>query len=292
MISGGRDNLVRRIVISLNATHESRFALDIGANLAAIMNAELSGLFIEDVNLFNLAELPFAREISFGGGLSRTLDPGRLSREIERHASQCRRRVSALAGKSHIPWSFDVRRGNLLDELTAFSSLGDILVFAGGGFGPVAVENLHRSAMEALREHARPSAIVITNTALKERVSGPVILVLAGDNNPNPAAIRMAARIASSREAPLLIYCIGNIPDDVKEFEQEIRSMIDPDARLLVGYLPRAHPEELRSEITHARPQFLILESDGDAMVEDVNLSRYIRTIRCPLMLLLPERAR
>ena len=62
---------IRRILLALEAGNGGSAAMEAATHLAAQLNAELHGLFLEDINLIRLAELPFAREIgltSAGGG--------------------------------------------------------------------------------------------------------------------------------------------------------------------------------------------------------------------------------
>ena len=67
---------IRRILVALDASHHSLAALEAAAELAAGMEAELQGIYVEDVNLIKLAGAPGAREVRYP-----YIDAGRLSRE-------------------------------------------------------------------------------------------------------------------------------------------------------------------------------------------------------------------
>ncbi|MCK5669327.1 MAG: universal stress protein UspA, partial [Gammaproteobacteria bacterium] len=54
---------VSRVLIALDAMQENPGALETAIALAAQRQSELMMLFIEDMNLVNLAGLPFASEI-------------------------------------------------------------------------------------------------------------------------------------------------------------------------------------------------------------------------------------
>ncbi|MGB7837261.1 MAG: universal stress protein, partial [Terrimicrobiaceae bacterium] len=60
---------IRRILVALDASAHSRAALEAACELALGLDAELSGLFVEDINLLRLAQLPFASEISYPSAL-------------------------------------------------------------------------------------------------------------------------------------------------------------------------------------------------------------------------------
>ncbi|MGD9028912.1 MAG: universal stress protein, partial [Anaerolineae bacterium] len=54
---------IRRILIALDASSHSIAALRAAARLASSLEAELHGLFVEDINLLRAAGLPMAREL-------------------------------------------------------------------------------------------------------------------------------------------------------------------------------------------------------------------------------------
>ena len=82
---------IDRVMVALDSTKQSQAALKAAAELAARLNVELIGLFVEDINLLQLASLPFAREIVYGSETKRSFSSGRYGTRIEdpsRAASQ------------------------------------------------------------------------------------------------------------------------------------------------------------------------------------------------------------
>ena len=73
---------IRRILVALDASTHSLAALETAAGLAARLEAELVGLFVEDINLLRAAELPFARETSFYSSSLRPLERGELEQGV------------------------------------------------------------------------------------------------------------------------------------------------------------------------------------------------------------------
>ena len=69
-----------RIVVALDASPHSLAALRAAAQLAATIQAELYGLFVEDSDLLRLCDLPFCQEIGSFSATVRRLD----SRSVER----------------------------------------------------------------------------------------------------------------------------------------------------------------------------------------------------------------
>jgi K+-sensing histidine kinase KdpD len=51
---------IRRILVALDASPDSLAALKTAADLARRMEAELMGLFVEDIELLRMADSPYA----------------------------------------------------------------------------------------------------------------------------------------------------------------------------------------------------------------------------------------
>ncbi len=108
---------VRRIVVGLDSPLQTDAALEALAVLAGEMEAELIGLFIEDVDLLHLAALPFACEVGFPSATRRDLDVARMERFFEAQANELRRACEAVLKSSPVSWSFRVARGSRLEQL-------------------------------------------------------------------------------------------------------------------------------------------------------------------------------
>ena len=59
---------IRRVVVALDASPCSRIVLRGAARISAALGAEVEGLFVEDIRLLTLAELPIAAEVRQPGG--------------------------------------------------------------------------------------------------------------------------------------------------------------------------------------------------------------------------------
>ena len=87
----GRQNeelAIRRILVALDGSYHSLAALEAAAELAASLEAELHGLFVEDVNLLRVAGSPVAREVCYP--FSRTTRPNQrtMERQLRAQATQ------------------------------------------------------------------------------------------------------------------------------------------------------------------------------------------------------------
>jgi len=102
---------IRRITVVQEPAHPAR-ALDAVAEAAAALEADLLGLFLEDVELLHFAGLPFAREIG-ASARPRGLDVQTMERRFRVQADAARRALAAAAEGKALRWSFRVERGSV-----------------------------------------------------------------------------------------------------------------------------------------------------------------------------------
>jgi hypothetical protein len=82
------------------------------ARLAEEMQAELLGLFIEDVELLRFAALPFAAEVGFPSAARRTVDLAGLERQLRTQAAGLRQALAVALDPTAVIWSFRVARAS------------------------------------------------------------------------------------------------------------------------------------------------------------------------------------
>ena len=99
---------IRRIVVRLDPAPRSRVVMDAAAALAGALEAELVGLFVENVDLLHFAGLPFAREIGFPSATRRVLDVAAMERALRARAKQAQELMALVGRRTAVPWSFQI----------------------------------------------------------------------------------------------------------------------------------------------------------------------------------------
>ena len=117
-----------RIWVALDASPRSTAALTAAAVLAEELDAELAGLFVEDVNLQHLFGLPFAREFSVLTGAERPLSQGEVEWAWRREAKAMQHLLAEAAGRQRLRWSFRVARGRVSAEVSTLAHSFDLVV--------------------------------------------------------------------------------------------------------------------------------------------------------------------
>ena len=88
---------IRRILVALDASPHSFAALEAAAHLAAHLEAELSGLYVEDENLLRGAELPITRMVGSFSGEVRPVERGDMEQQLNVQAARARRALEQIA---------------------------------------------------------------------------------------------------------------------------------------------------------------------------------------------------
>ena len=189
----------RRILVALDASSENRAALEAAVDLAARMEAELLGLFVEDVNLLRLARLSSAREVRFARTLGAPPSMGAIRRGLKVQAATARRALEAAAARRGLRWSFRVARGNVAVEILAVAPEVDLMIVGRTG-GPL--HSHARMGANALAVAAgAPRAVLVPGRIVSD---GPTLAVY--DESPMASrALATAARLTGGEGMVVLV---------------------------------------------------------------------------------------
>lgn len=199
--------------MALDASPASLAALDAAGRLAARLHAELLGLFVEDVNLLRLVELPLASHYSLSSGSDLRLDTPALESQFRELADRARTALEAVAARLALHASFRVARGSVTAELLSATREGDLLILGRAGHSLVRGEGLGGTARLAARSAPGPVLLLPPGATLV----GPVVVLQdasVGSRSAVDAGVRLArvlgeelvafATAASEREAVAL----------------------------------------------------------------------------------------
>ena len=139
----GKEITLKQILVALDDVEQLQSVLEAAAVLAVRVQAELTGLLVQDEDLLQLAHLPFASEISLCSATPRTLEPLAVERQHRLRAERLRRALKRLETEHRLRTSLQVVRGRLAPE-TVFTQVSADVVFIVG-------RRQHVDRMEAAR---------------------------------------------------------------------------------------------------------------------------------------------
>jgi len=200
-----------RIWVALDESPRSAAALIAAVALAAELDAELAGLFVEDIDLQHLSGLPFAREFSVLTGAGIPLSPDEVERIWRREEKAMQRLLAEAASRSQLRWSFRVARGRVAAEINTLAQALDLIVLGKRtGIGVMTVVQTTARLADVqpkagpvlvLFENLPTSAHSLETGAMLARGNGAelVLLIKDGDEDAYRAACAAAQAVLKAR---------------------------------------------------------------------------------------------
>jgi nucleotide-binding universal stress UspA family protein len=270
---------IRRILVALDTSALSLVALEEAASLAAAMEAELTGLFVEDINLVRIAALPFARQLSFPSGAEEPLNSARLERELRARGELARKALAAAAERRHTPWSFRTVRGQVTGEILAAASQADLIFFGKAGWSPA-----QRLGSTALALIARvPGTFVLVQ---QEVPQGAPILTLYDGSSGCRRALETALRLANARQVGLVVFISSDTPEACERLQQQAMQGIGnrlPGARFV-----RLHDRNARrlAQVLRAEGGGLLVLAGDSPLAQQTAIRQLLELTRNPVLLI------
>ena len=159
MSEPGRAAEIRRILVALDASPHSLPLLQVAAELASRMEAELFGLFVEDIELLRLADSPYACEILYPSATQTPLSRATMELKLRTLSEIARKALAAAASRAQVQWSFRTVCGEILPEVLAAAGEADLLAISEAG-GPLGRQRRVASAALEVATGAAPVLVV------------------------------------------------------------------------------------------------------------------------------------
>lgn len=280
MNPGGSDR-IRRILVALDASPESLAALEFAAELAAGLEAELAGLFVENVDLLNLASLPFVREVSRLAPGARTLDPERMAAELRAQAAVARRALEAAAAAQHLRSSFRILRGQVEAELATAVSETDLLTL-GRGERSVRRQALGRTLQTVSRQ--LPCSVLLAVT-VRRAPTAPVAAIY-DVSDCGAGALELAVRIATQSRRTLLVYLMAeNEADYAAKRAHATARLAGRDIRVRFAHVPGYGASDLEPALRADDPHLLVVGCDVAGGMPPEKWIELASRAQCPVLL-------
>lgn len=270
---------IRRILVTLDASRRSLAALEATAELAARMQAELLGLFVEDINLLQLAGLPFARVTSYASAELRPVDSTTMERALRVQAEQARRSLEATAERRQLRWSFRVVRGEVVAEVLAAAVEADLISL--GPVGSLLGSGARAGAAAwAVAVQAPRSVLVLRNGI---RPGQPVVTVYDG-SFAALQALAVAAQVAEADGGRITVLILADSPEAARQLLEEAGGWLAARGRRAAyRRIDRLDAREIAGAVKSERGGVLVLgaehlpegEAETQALIDELD---------CPLL--------
>jgi len=212
---------IRRILVALDASAHSLAAVEAAVGLAEEVDAELEGLFIEDVSLIRLARLELAREIDVLSARLRDLESRQLERQLRQQGARAHRQLEKSAGERGLVWTFRKVRGQVIPELTEAAEGADLVILGVRGWSPGRGPG---STVRALLQKPETPVMVLGRSS---RLGRSVFAVFGGSPDGH-RALQLAASLATGKGAPLTVLLVPEEGVEAETLELAAAEILGP----------------------------------------------------------------
>jgi len=169
---------VEKILVSLDSSKHSFAALQAALSMAHHYNASIKGVFVEDITLLNLAEMPFHQEVGEYSATVREISSDGISRGIFVQSKWVIRTFQKLINRTNLRSDFVIRRGKVNDIISRESEECDILILGKSGTNPLGYRQLGSTA-KALIQKGQKNLLLVEDG---NEINQPLIVLY--DHSP------------------------------------------------------------------------------------------------------------
>ncbi len=249
---------MRRIAITLDAFEVSAQALEQAIRLAERMGAQLEGIFIEDIDLLQIAELPYLKEVRSVSRSENVISLQRMEQELRVLARRAERLLSEQAARHHVAWSFRIWRGSIDSDLLAADIEADVFALT------------------------RLGAALTRSRSLPARSTAVSVLFTGTDASVR--ALQAAINLATDPDRELNILLPAGGDTEAACLQQLATEQVGKDAaRVHFMHMADGSLAELMEILTDTNTAVLILERDYE-LLHAPSLKRSLCNLNCPLL--------
>jgi nucleotide-binding universal stress UspA family protein len=257
-----------RVCVALEGVSAAGTALDIAAGLAAELEAELAGFFVEDENVLRAAALPFTRDVGFVSGTSRPMRLEEVQRALRAQARHVRASLATIAEQLRLRWSFTTLSGiGIAPVLDLLSELQLTVMAPRSPFG--APRALYRRASQ---------------------VSGGSIGVVYDGSEEALDAVHVAAVLARSRAAPLVLLVADGGKPQARDLQRYVHAMASGEVQVVSRVRIEGRSIENMADAARAANTALLVVPLAASPGAD--LRELLGRVSCPLVMIGAERQR
>ena len=271
---------IQHVLVALDDSPHSRAALRAALELASRFEAQLEGLFVEDVTLLRLAALPFAQEVGHYSAIRRGIDRQQVERQLRVRSVRIRRTFHLRARQAGVECTFRVVRGIVVTEVLTSAEEADIVVLGKAGWSLPATRRMGRTARTVVEE-VSTMTLVLQDGA---RLGAPVLVVYDGSEMAG-RALDVAADVLEDGENVLTILLLTEEPERAGELRAQVESRLRGEGgQRLYRLLTVSTVSRLVHRVRLEARGMLVLPVRR-ALLQEEALSRLVEEINVPVLL-------
>jgi hypothetical protein len=255
-----KEQRTRRIAVLFGGGTSDASVASVLPSLLQESSTDITGLFLEDLRILRLAELPFTTELCRVSMVRRPLTIGELERQMRVQALRAETIVRRIAEQAGLPWSFRKHRGRLGTVLAEARDV-DLLLLGAARF---AVASAEFRAPTRRAESKRPIAVLFDEAGSGQR------------------AVAAGIELAKKTGRGLIVFLAAEEAESPADLGRRIRESMGPEQGI-VQIVVSTPPDAVLAAVRRAAPSLLIVGAD-EAGFEESRLAALQRELRCPTL--------
>jgi hypothetical protein len=252
-----------RIMVMLGSIEPERATLEALSLLAGRTAVEINGMFVEDIEVLALAELPIAREYCRLTHVERRLQTHDIERQFRVQARAAQQALAEIAARFGSPLSFQTVRGTLPTLLRAALEETDLMLFG--------------AVRGALRI---PGG---TDRAFTARPSRRPVTVTFDGSDAARRALQVALQLAPDDVTPVIVILTAMRAADLPSLGEQVIRLAGARPVQRVGLIIPAWREVLEHVRAH-RSGALVIAISAELLQEE-NLGQLRNELNCAIVL-------
>jgi hypothetical protein len=273
---------IRRLLLALDSTCTDDECLTIAVELAARLEVDLAGLFVEDINVLRSASLPFVRQVSPLTASPHPFDLADTERELKGFAARLERHLSSAADQRRVKWSFQVVRGIASREVAQAALESDLVAIAETAPRSLAYSSTSRTVREAVREAGR--TVLLLRPGVK--VEGPIVLIYDG-SPASDEAMDVALKLLVGIDAALEVFLVRESAERAAKLTQLLRERAAGHGTpIRIHRFSTGDFSLVRRALFGMNAGFLIIPASPDTGLTARNIDDITQGLPCPVLFL------
>lgn len=279
-MSDSTDVTPRRILVALDASTYSFSALKAAVILAAELEAELVGLFVEDVNLLKMAGLPFTREIHLSSALESKLTSHGMELALRARATRARQAFYTAVTRAAIKGTFRVIRGEVATAVLEAANEADLLIL-GRISQPLSRQRRLGSTAHSAAIHAPHSVMLMPCEQLLEGKPEHLAVVFDG-SELGASALQTAVNLTA---AVTTVVIVAKSAEEATRLQEQAQRLFDaPETAVNYQILPTLTITDLTEIIHISGCDFLVLGGQQERLSAE-EAQQLLEQTDCTLMI-------
>ncbi len=274
-----------RVVLHSASGNPSQVAIEAAVRIAQAFQSEIESLFVEDLQLYDIASYPFACEITLSGARRRTLSPDSIEQELRLCAQSLLRRIQPLARAADVPVRARVMRDDPVSALAkACAEHGPWNVIALADALP---PGQGARLSELFANVSGTTGLMVVGPKAR-RTHGPIVAVVESPDHLQPllrAGERMSSVVGGGE---ILLLLLSDDATGGQWLEDHVRLALgdQPKVRLLHCQSDQGAPAALAEVIRRLQAGFVIGHFGGILVPPSGDLRDLVAALECPLFLM------